>query len=74
MLSSTALVLLAKYPEPQSVKTRLVNGTADNGYTGLKDIPDAFGRIIGQEEAYRLATDLYRAVLIDGCRQHWGRG
>ena len=72
MLSSTALVLLAKYPEPQSVKTRLVNGTADNGYTGLKDVPDAFGRVIGQEEAYRLAADLYRAFLIDRFQQHQG--
>ncbi len=68
----TALVLLAKYPEPQSVKTRLVNGTADNGYTGLKDVPDTFGRVIGQAEAYRLASDLYRAFLIDRFQQHQG--
>ena len=66
----TALVLLAKYPEPRSVKTRLVNRTAENGYAGLKDIPDASGRAIGQDEAYRLAARMYRAFLVDRFGAH----
>lgn len=74
MPPSTALVLLAKYPEPKSVKTRLVNGTAENGFIGLKDIPDTFGRVIGEEEAYRLAAELYRAFLIDRFAQHRQHG
>ena len=69
----TALVLLAKYPEPRSVKTRLVNGTAENGYAGLKDIPDASGRAIGQDEAHRLAAGMYRAFLVDRFEAHRGR-
>ena len=69
----TALVLPAKYPEPRSVKTRLVNGTAENGYRGLKDVPDASGRVIGQDEAYRLAARMYRAFLVDRFAAHRGR-
>ncbi len=70
---TTALVLPAKYPEPRSVKTRLVNGTAENGYRGLKDVPDASGRVIGQDEAYRLAAQMYRAFLVDRFAAHRGR-
>jgi glycosyltransferase A (GT-A) superfamily protein (DUF2064 family) len=74
MSPTTALVLLAKSPEPKNVKTRLVNGTSDNDYIGLKDVPDTSGRVIGQAEAYHLAADLYRAFLIDRFRQHQGHG
>ncbi len=66
----TALVLPAKYPEPRSVKTRLVKGTAENGYRGLKDVPDASGRVIGEDEAFRLAARMYRAFLVDRFAAH----
>lgn len=70
---ATALVLLAKYPEPPRVKTRLVNGTPENGYTGLKDVCDSSGRAIGKDEAYRLAAKMYRAFLTDRFKAHGGR-
>ena len=69
----TALVLLAKYPEPRRVKTRLVNGTAENGYTGLKDIRGRSGEILGPKEAHRLAAGMYRAFLEDRFAAHRGR-
>ena len=70
---SDALLLLAKYPEPGAVKTRLVNGTEENHYLGLKDIPDAQGTCPGQAIAYSIAADLYKAFLIDRFRAHQGR-
>lgn len=69
----TAFVLPAKYPEPRNVKTRLVDGTGENGYRGLKDIRDRSGRVIGQDEAHRLAARLYRAFLVDRFAAHRGR-
>lgn len=69
----TALVLLAKYPEPRSVKTRLVHGTEENGYAGLKNMRDRSGATLGQDEAYRLAAGMYRAFLVDRFAAHRGR-
>lgn len=69
----TALVLLAKYPEPRNVKTRLVHGTAENGYRGLKDIRERSGAVLGPDEAHRLAAGLYRAFLVDRFAAHRGR-
>ncbi len=67
---STALVLLAKYPVPRNVKTRLVNGTSRNGYVGLKNISDKSGRIISENEAYDLAAKMYAAFLRDRFKAH----
>ncbi len=69
----TALVLLAKYPEPRSVKTRLVKGTTENGYAGLKDIRERSGKALGQDEAFRLAAGMYRAFLVDRFEAHRAR-
>ena len=69
----TALVLLAKYPEPRNVKTRLVQGTAENGYRGLKDIRERSGAVLGLDEAHRLAAGMYRAFLVDRFAAHRGR-
>ena len=68
----SALLLLAKYPEPGSVKTRLVNGTEDNGFNGLKHICNRAGTPIGEEKAGHLAANLYRAFLTDRFRAHQG--
>lgn len=69
----TALVLLAKYPEPRNVKTRLVNGTEENDYAGLKDVRDRSGAALGPDEAHRLAAGMYRAFLVDRFAAHRGR-
>lgn len=70
---SAALVLLAKYPEPKRVKTRLVNGTEENRFTGLKDLHDLAGNTLDQETAYQIAADLYRAFLLDRFAAHQRR-
>lgn len=70
---TTALVLLAKYPESQRVKTRLVNGTRQNGYAGLKNARDSSGVAIGKDKAYQLAARMYRSFLVDRFAAHRGR-
>lgn len=70
---SAALVLLAKYPEPKRVKTRLVNGTEENRFTGLKTIRDRSGKMLDEETAYQVAADLYRDFLLDRFEAHQGR-
>lgn len=72
-MTSSALVLLAKYPEPGAVKTRLVIGTTETRHHGLKDSYLANGERIRQADAYALSAELYRAFLKDRFNAHRGR-
>lgn len=58
---------------PGEVKTRLVNGTKENGLVGLRHAKDRHGKVIGEEMANRMAAQLYRAFLIDRFRAHRDR-
>ena len=71
--TTCALLLLAKFPVPGEVKTRLVNGTKENGLVGLRHAKDRHDRAIGEDMANRMAAQLYRAFLIDRFRAHRGR-
>jgi len=68
-----ALLLLAKYPVPGTVKTRLAHGTAGNGYQGLEHLPDESGNPVGKAAADQIAADLYRAILTDRFEAHSGQ-
>ncbi|MBI4553884.1 MAG: DUF2064 domain-containing protein [Candidatus Latescibacteria bacterium] len=70
---SHALVLLAKYPEPGTVKTRLVVGTSENQYYGLQDACLANGERLPAADAYVLSAELFKAFLIDRFNAHRGR-
>lgn len=71
--SFNAHVLLAKYPDPRCVKTRLVNGARETGYAGLKHLRHAVNSPWSEDDAHSLAADLYRAFLIDRFRAHQNR-